>query len=89
MKFLNKYFAHFESSQSKKVRQYIGYSIVLKWYRENKEKIAKLLDCDISQLADDDTLMQQSYDLVNSVINTQTGGNSGISNTVIPGFDSF
>jgi len=89
MKFLNKYTKFFESSQSKKIRQYIGYSVVLEWYRNNKEKIAKLLNCDTSELADEDTLMKQSYELVNRVINTQTSGNSGISGTDIPGFESF
>lgn len=89
MKFLNNYSKFFESSQSKKIRQYIGYSVVLKWYAENKEKIAKLLDVDASELADEDTLMKQSYDLVNSVINPQVGGNTGIIGTDIPGFEEF
>jgi hypothetical protein len=89
MKFLNSYTKFFESSQSKKIRQYIGYSVVLKWYNANKEKIAKLLNVEPSELADEDTLMKQSYDLVNSVINPQTGGNSGIDSTSIPGFESF
>jgi hypothetical protein len=89
MKFLNKYSKFFESSQSKKIRQYIGYSVVLEWYKENKEKIAKLLDVNASELADEDTLMKQSYDLVNSVINTQTSGNTGIPGTDIPGFEEF
>lgn len=89
MKFLSKYTKFFESSQSKKIRKYIGYSIVLEWYRVNKEKIAQLLNCDVSELVDEDTLMQQSYGLVNSVINDQIGGNSGISGTNIPGFESF
>ena len=59
MKFLNKYSKFFESSQSKKIRHYMGYSVVLKWYRENKEKIAKekklyqqkLLSTDIGKLS--------------------------------------
>ena len=89
MKFLSKYTKFFESSQSKKIRKYIGYSIVLEWYRVNKEKIAQLLDCDVSELVDEDTLMQQSYGLVNSVINDQIGGSSGISGTSIPGFENF
>lgn len=89
MKFLNNYSKFFESSQSKKIRQYIGYSVVLKWYTENKEKIAKLLDVNASELADEDTLMKQSYDLVNSVINTQKSGNTGIPGTDIPGFEEF
>lgn len=89
MKFLNNYSKFFESSQSKKIRQYIGYSVVLKWYNENKDKIAKLLDVSPSELADEDTLMKQSYDLVNSVINPQRGGNTGISGTDVPGFEEF
>ncbi len=89
MKYLLKYQKFNESSQSKKIKNYIGYSVVLQWYRENKNNIAKLLGCDVTDLADEDTLMKQSYDLVNSVVNTQTGGNSGIDGTDIPGFNSF
>ena len=89
MKFLNYYSKFFESSQSKKIRQYIGYSIVLKWYEENKQKIAEMLGVKISDLASEDTLMQQSYELVNQVINPQMIGNTGISGTDIPGFESF
>ena len=89
MKYLNEYSKFFESAQSKKIKQYIGYSVVLKWYRENKIKIAELLGCKTSDLESEDALMTQSYELVNNVINNQISGNDGIPNTEIAGFSSF
>ena len=89
MKYLNKYFQFFETAQSKKIKKYISYSTVLEWYNKNKKAIANILGCDPLELVDEDTLMTQSYDLVNSVINTQTGGNEGRPDDDIVGFSEF
>ena len=89
MKYLSKYPKFFESSQSKKIRKYFTYSVVLDWYRDNKELIATTLGCSVSDLADEETLMNQSNGLVNYVINTQSGGNAGRNDIDISGFSSF
>ena len=89
MKYLCKCPKFFESSQSKKIRKYFTYSVVLDWYRDNKELIAKTLGCQASDLADEETLMNQSNGLVNYVINTQSGGNDGRNDIDISGFSSF
>ena len=89
MKFLSKYPKFFESSQSKKIRKYFTYSVALDWYRDNKETIANTLGCSVSDLADEEELMIQSYGLVNFVINTQSVGNVGRYDIDIAGFSGF
>lgn len=76
-------------SQTKKLRKYFTFSVVLEWYRKNKEMIAKTLGCQVSDLADEDTLMEQSYGVVNHVINPQTSGNEGRESIEIAGFSNF
>ena len=89
MKFLSKYPKFFESSQSKKIKKYFTYSVALDWYRDNKGLIAKTLGCTVTDLADEEALMIQSYGLVNFVINTQSTGNTGRKDIDISGFSSF
>ena len=87
MKFLNKYPLFFESSQLKKLKQYVGYSTVLKWYAENKERISDILGCDIKDLATEEELLRQSYDITNKH-NTHAGGNEVLPNDRA-GYKSF
>ncbi len=76
-------------SQSKKLKKYFTFSVVLGWYRQNKEKLANILGCNVSDMATEETLMEQSYELINNIINSQNTGNSGRENIEIAGFSEF
>jgi hypothetical protein len=89
MRYISNFNIFLNESQSKKLRKYFTFSVVLEWYRKNKEKIAKTLNCDVSDLASEDTLMEQSYGVVNYVINPQSRGNDGRDNIEIAGFSDF
>ena len=89
MDYLYKYAKFFETSQSKKIKKYFSYSVALDWYRINKGFIAQTIGCNVSDLASEETLMQQSYGLVNYVINPQTSGNTGRNDIEISGFSKF
>lgn len=86
LKFFNEFI---NESQAKKAKKYFTFSVVLEWYRKNKQKIADMLGCSIDTLASEDLLMDQSYQLVNYVINPQSQGNEGRENLEISGFSSF
>jgi hypothetical protein len=87
MKYLKHYNNFLHESQSKKLRKYLTFSVVLKWYGENKQKIADILGVDVEDLATEDSLLDQSHGLVNHVINTQRDGDGG--NDHRTGFSKF
>lgn len=88
MKYLKSFF-QLNESQSKKIKEVLTFSVVLEWYKNNKEKIAKILGCDSEDLISEKDLIEQSTELVKSVINTQYRGNTGIDNNNIAGFSKF
>lgn len=77
-----------EVSQSKKIGQYVDASVFIKWYRENKTKIASILKVDENTLPDINEMLSQSYGLIKNVINPQSGGNRG-SRTAFQSFQDF
>jgi hypothetical protein len=76
-----------EVSQSKKIKKYTDFSVVLKWYSENKEGIAKTLGVEASELASEAEIVEQTKGLVKYVINPQSTGNDGRNG--IGGFEEF
>lgn len=89
MKHLRHFMQFLNESQSKKLQKYFTFSVALQWYRDSKSKIAQVLGVDVDELATEDELMEQSYGLVNHVINTQTGGNEGRPENDLYGFEKF
>jgi len=77
-----------EINKNKKIAKYADFSTVLKWYQENKQKIANILDVNINELETEDNLIQQSSELINLVINPQSQGNRYI-NDQVEGFKEF
>ena len=63
-----------EVSQSKKIRKYIDFSVVLQWYKDNKDKIASILKVNPNDLENEDEIVKQSDELINLVINPQSRG---------------
>jgi hypothetical protein len=87
MKFIKGFDTFILESQSKKLKKYLSFSVVLKWYRENKHTIASILGVAPEELASEDDLLDQSHGLIKNVINTQTNGNRGTDFRV--GFSEF
>jgi hypothetical protein len=78
-----------EVSSYKKIgKQYVDFSIVLNWYKNNKNKIADILKVPVENLASEEDLVSQSTDLINQVINRQTRGNTRV-NDQVSGFEQF
>jgi hypothetical protein len=87
MKYVSSFYKYVNESQSKKLKKYFSFSTVMTWYRDNKSRLASILNVDESELADEDELLSQSYGLVNRVINTQSSGDDG--NRGRAGFTKF
>jgi len=78
-----------EVSSYKKIgKKYVDFSIVLKWYNENKPRLAEILKVPVENLASEEELVSQSTDLINQVINRQTRGNTRV-NDQVRGFEKF
>jgi len=88
MKYLKNFF-QLNESQSKKIKKVLTFSVVLNWYNDNKDKIAKIVNCNPYELASEEELLDQSRGLVNTVINTQSTGNDGNNDIEIAGFSDF
>jgi hypothetical protein len=88
MKHLKNFF-QLNESQSKKIKKVLTFSVVLNWYNDNKDKIAKIVNCNPYELASEKELLDQSRGLVNTVINTQSTGNDGNNDIEIAGFSNF
>jgi len=88
MKYLKNFF-QLNESQSKKIKKVLTFSVVLDWYNDNKDKIAKIVNCNPYELASEEELLDQSRGLVNTVINTQSTGNDGNNDIEIAGFSDF
>lgn len=66
-----------EVSQSKKIRKIMDFSVVLDWYEENKENLAKTLGKDVSLFPSAEMIIKYSKGLNDFIINPQSGGNQG------------
>lgn len=88
---IKKYDKFIKESQSKKISKYIDFSTFLKWYNENRVKIAKILEVDPDELATEDEILKQSSDLIQKIINPQSRGNRGrdTDSGTIEGFKQF
>jgi hypothetical protein len=80
-------------SQSKKISKWIDFSTFLQWYNSNRNRIADILDVNVSELTSEEEILKQSSNLINDIINVQSSGVSdrdidGEGRT-ISGFDSF
>jgi len=74
-------------SQSKKIKKYITFNIIIDWYEKNRDKIAKLLGVNPDKIVSTDVIINQTKSLISDVINPQSGGNLG--RNTITGFLNF
>jgi len=88
---IRNYSQFIKESQSKKISKYVDFSTFLKWYNENRKKIANILEVDSSELATEDEILKQSSDLIEKIINRQSSGNYGREGTKgdLDGFNAF
>jgi hypothetical protein len=83
-------FTGINENQSKKIRKYVDFSTFLDWFNKNRPVIADILDCDVEDIVDEETLLKQSSGLINIVINTQSEGWRGRDGVVqLSGFKEF
>jgi hypothetical protein len=77
-----------EESQSKKISKYIDASVMIKWYKENQQKLSDILQINISDLPSLDKILEDSYFLIKQVINPQSSGNNN-ENTKFEDFEKL
>lgn len=83
-------FHNINENQSKKIRKYVDFSTFLDWFNKNRPVIAKILDCEVDEIVDEETILKQSAGLIQHVINPQAGGNRGRDGVVnLTGFKEF
>ena len=83
-------FHNINENQSKKIRKYVDFSTFLDWFNKNRPVIAKILECDVDEIVDEETILKQSAGLIQHVINPQSDGNRGRDGVVeLSGFKEF
>jgi hypothetical protein len=83
-------FINVNENQSKKIRKYVDFSTFLDWFNKNRPVIAKILECDVDEIVDEETILKQSAGLIQHVINPQSSGNRGRDGVIeLSGFKEF